>query len=123
VDQWTRVSYFLPITSVNDKTAYLRVLNYLRSRHPQSGHPQPISGFTSTVDDPEYFKGYYWSREHRWVDDSIALLFIDFPKTVTDPGLEQEARAIKTVIESYYEQEGSKQDEVWVTAETIHLVI
>ena len=121
---WTRVTYLLPITSTNDKTACLRALNYLRSRHPGSGHPHPISGFTSTAADHEVIKGYYWSRTHgRWVDDSIAVLFIDFPRPIDDPTLETEALAIKAQIEKLYEDEGTRQDELWCTAESVGLII
>ena len=121
---WTRLTYLLPITSINDKTAYLRTLNLLRSRHPRSGHPEPISGFTSTAADHEAIKGFYWSRNAgRWVDDSIAVLFIDFPRPINDAALEAEAQGIKVQIEKLYEQEGTKQDELWCTAESIGLIV
>lgn len=121
--EWTRVTYFLPVTSVNDQTAYLRTLNYLRSRHPDSGDKNPLSGFTSTIDDPAVISGFYWSeRSRKWVDDKIVILFIDFPAPLGDNKLDDEVKKIKAQIEKFYVEEGSAQEELWCTAEGMRVI-
>lgn len=127
MEEWTRIVYLLPVTTTNDRTAYLRVLNCLRSKHPQvdlDPAESPITGFTHTLDDPPAFGGFYWSETlGDWVPDSLALLFLDRAGSTTeaDPAIE-DARRMKSRIGQFYSEEGSPQDEVWCTVQQIHLV-
>jgi hypothetical protein len=119
--EWTRITYFLPVTSVDDRAAYLRVLNTLRDRHPGSGHANPVPGFTTTSDDPVAINGFYWSpTQHGWVDDSIVLLFLDCDGDYGAVGAN--AAAIKAEIAQIYAEEGSPQEEIWCTAEPMRLI-
>ena len=129
---WLRVTYLLPITTRNDRTAYLRVLNYVRTRHPQndqgdSAHGEPtFRGFSYTTvqDDPAPIHGYYWPENGRnWIPDEIALLFFDHPGSFQEPGFVFEnTQFLKSLIERYYEEEGSPQDEIWCTMQELYLI-
>jgi len=106
--EWIRIIYFLPVTTRNDRTAYLRTLDYLRTRHPQ------ISGFTYSQDDPPLLHGYYWSETQQgWMIDTVAVVLIDRP--ISQGGseaLREEARALKSQIAQFYQEEGSAQEAV-----------
>ena len=125
---WVRITYLLPITRADDRTAYLRVLNYLRSKHPRdddSPTPEPtVVGFTFSQDDPPAFQGLWWSSAgHGWILDDLVLLFLDRPGSLGDSGVLSEARTIKSQIERFYEEEGSPQTGgIWCTAQEIHLL-
>lgn len=115
--EFVRAILFLPVRSENERSAYLLILNHLRSRHPGSGHPEPIGGFTTSTDDPAPFIGYYWSeRLGEWIDDAIALLVIDLPAD-----RKADVATIKGYVEKTYREEGATQDEVWCTLERIEL--
>lgn len=114
-----RATFFLPVTTVDDRTAYLRVIDFLRSTDLGLG------GFTTTTHNPAVLRGFYWSeRLAEWVLDDIVVAFVDL--TVRDDSEEVAARAkirtIKGRIEAMYEEEGSKQEEVWCTLERIEVI-
>jgi hypothetical protein len=52
-----------------------------------------------------------------WVEDRIALLFVDLPEERKD-----EIADIKAYIEKTYQEEGSAQDELWCTIERIEVL-
>ncbi|MBI3326137.1 MAG: hypothetical protein HYZ81_05480 [Nitrospinae bacterium] len=116
--EWIRISYFLPVTTRNDRTAYLRTLESLRTRYPL------ISGFTYSQDAPPTYRGYYWSDALQlWVQDYIAVIFIDRPSTLQERAtVRQEAQTLKSQIARFYEEEGSPQESVWCTIQPIELV-
>jgi hypothetical protein len=96
--EWTRITYLLPITTRNDRTAYLRTLNLLRTKYPQ------ISGFTYSQDDPPTLHGYYWSETlTEWIHDIIAMVAIDrhTPSGASEI-LKEEIRLLKREVERIY---------------------
>ncbi len=111
-----RITYFLPITTANDRTACLRIMDELRTRRPE------ITGFTHSADDPPAFRGTWWSEDRMlWVPDHLVLLFVDRPGSLTDPaGILAFAHEIKSRIAQVYAQEESPQEEIWCTLEQIH---
>ncbi len=128
MEEWVRLTYFLPVTQTNDRTAYLRVLNYLRSRHPHAGtsppEEPPFTGFTYTADDPPAIHGLYWSEVgSQWVPDNLVLLFIDRKGSLSNPeAILADAERIKSSIAQFYQEEGSPQEAIWCTLESIRLV-
>lgn len=127
MEEWVRISYLLPITTGNDRTAYLRVLNYLRSRYPRAepgALESPIAGFTYTSAEPPAFQGLYWSaRRGDWVPDTLVLLIVDRPGSIRESGpVLDDARSIKARIAEFYAEEASPQDEIWCTLQQIYLL-
>jgi len=115
-----RVSYYLALTNANDQTAYFRTLDHFRSPHPVAGGRPLVSGFTVSSSDPPAFTGFYWSYEQQiWLQDLIAILFVDLPAA-------EQIRAIaadmKTAVARFYAEEGSPQEEIWCTLENIDVV-
>ena len=130
METWLRVTYFLPLTTHNDRAAYLRVLDYIRTRHPRVGQDDPppaepiITGFSYTTvqDDPPPLHGDYWSRD-RWIPDDLAILFLDNLGSIEEPGnVLNDAQAIKSIIAGFYDDEGSPQVEIWCTIQQIYLL-
>ena len=66
-----RTTFYLPVTRISDTTAYLLVLDHIRSLRPRDGTPSGdmiIHGYTTSIDDPVVFGGLWWStRRHDWV--------------------------------------------------------
>jgi hypothetical protein len=124
MDEWTRITFLLPVTSANDRTAYLRVLDFLRSRHPPSASTvtdRSITGFSHSIDEPAAYKGFYWSvRRVEWIPDEIVVLFLDRSGRLIE--VAQEARPLKAAIERFYREEGSEQEQIWCTVQQIRLV-
>jgi hypothetical protein len=81
-----------------------------------------IKGFTTSIDDPVAFRGWYLS-EAGWIDDDIALIFVDRPGRAEDQDSETAklALTVKAMIAHMYLQEGAPQEELWCTAEQIYL--
>ena len=115
-----RISYYLPLTNTNDQTAYLRTLDHLRSPHPiVDGNPL-VGGFTVSSSDPPVFTGSYWSDDQQnWLQDSIAILFVDLPAS---EGIRAIAEEMKAVVARLYDEEGSPQEEIYCTLENIDVI-
>ncbi len=113
-----RISYFLPLTNPYDQAAYLRTLDHL-------SNPQPVahgrfSGFTVSSSDPPVFTGFYWSDEQQsWIQDLIAILFVDLPASGQVRAI---AGEMKAAVARFYAEEGSPQEEIWCTLEDIDVI-
>ena len=122
---WVRITLLLPVTSPDDQTAFLALLNYIRSQHPAPLTDRPITGFTHSPDEPAaYYRGFYWSTQglgqDRWVSDDIVILFTDRPGKLAD--IESVAQTLKATADRIYREEGSPQEEVWCTMQSLQLV-
>jgi hypothetical protein len=123
--EWARITVLLPVTLANDRTAYLRFLDFLRSQHPFSAtsvSEHPVTGFSHSADEPPAYKGHYWatSAGGRWVPDEIVILFLDREGPLGR--IIEDARSLKATVERSYREEGSEQDEIWCTVHQIQLV-
>lgn len=79
-----RITFFLPVSTTNDRAAFLRLLDELRTRHPPGAasppENSPITGFTYSADDPPAFHGNWWSESRtEWVPDRLVLLIASGP--------------------------------------------
>src|SRR6266581_219477 len=79
----TRVTFYLPVTRVAERVAYLRTLDHISTLQPSpEGIPRAgvvVEGYTLSTDDPVVFNGLYWSpSKQQWIPDDIVLLIIDF---------------------------------------------
>lgn len=123
-----RITFFLPVSTTNDRAAFLRVLHELRTRHPlgAASPPEnsPITGFTYSADDPPAFHGNWWSESRtEWVPDRLVLLFVDRRGSLRRPrALLTFAEPLKAQIAQVYADEGSPQEEIWCILEQIHRV-
>lgn len=123
-----RITFFLPISTTNDRAAFLRVLDALRTRHPP-GAPSPsenslITGLTYSADDPPAFHGNWWSESRsEWVPDRLVLLLVDRRGSLRRPrAFLTFAESLKAQIAQVYADEGSPQEEIWCILEQIHRV-
>lgn len=117
----------MPVTSASDRTAYYRFLDYLRSQRPRAGRTEKtpaVEGFSQSLDDPAPLLGHYWSpRLGEWVPDEIAVVLLDRPGAPEPASAPiHEAEMLKAVVDRFYFEEGSKQDEIWCTTQLIYLV-
>src|SRR6266852_2471435 len=115
-----RISYFLPLTNTNDQTAYFRTLDHFRSPHPVAAGRPFIRGFTVSSSDPPVFTGSYWSDDQQtWLQDLIAILFVDLPPSRQIRAIAAETKA---AVARFYAEEGSPQEEIWCTLENIEVI-
>ena len=118
-----RVTFYLPVTRISDRTAYLLVLDHIRSLRPRDGVPSGelvIRGYTVSTDDPVVFGGLWWSeRRHDWLRDDIVLLILDFGAGDYD---RDKVMGLKRRIQSIYTGENAVQEELYVTVEEISLL-
>ena len=118
-----RVTFYLPVTRISERVAYLRTLDYVRSLQPREGPHRAgvvVEGYTVSVDDPVVFGGFYWSSARReWLRDEIVLLIVDLRPEAYDP---DEVRELKSRIERFYAEEDADQEELYCTIEKISLL-
>ena len=115
-----RISYFLPVTNTNDQTAYFRTLDHFRSPHPVAAGRPSVSGFTVSRTDPSVFSGSYWSDEQQtWLQDLMAILFVDLPASGQIRAMAAETKA---AVARFYAEEGSSQEEIGCTLENIEVI-
>ena len=118
-----RTTFYLPVTRIAERVAYLRTLDHIRSLQPRDGPPRSgvvVEGYTVSVDDPVVFGGLYWSpTRQEWVRDDIVLLIVDIRPEAFD---REAVRELKSRIERFYAEEGADQEELYCTTETISLL-
>src|SRR6266513_5448485 len=105
-----RTTFYLPVTQIAERTAYLLTLDYIKSLKPRAGAPQAgaglvIDGYTVSVDDPPVFGGMYWSST--WIRDEIVLLIVDIPPAKFDRAAMLE---LKSTIAAFYDRQGARQE-------------
>ena len=116
----TRISYFLPLTNPYDQAAYLRTLDHLSNPQPVADGRLSVGGFTVSSSDPPVFTGFYWSDEQQiWIQDLIAILFVDLPASGQVRAI---AGEMKAAVARFYAEEGSPQEEIWCTLEDIDVI-
>src|SRR5712692_1561683 len=115
-----RISCYLPLTTTNDQAAYLRTLDHLSSPRPVADGRPSVSGFTVSSSDPPVFTGFYWSDEQQvWLQDSIAIVFVDL---LASGQVRAIAGEMKAAVARFYAEEGSPQEEIWGTLENIDVI-
>lgn len=117
-----RVTFYLPVTRIAEKVAYLRTIDHVRSLQPRDGPPRSglvVEGYTVSIDDPVVFGGLYWSSIGAWIRDDIVLLLIDIRSEAFDPAA---VRGLKSKIEAFYAEEDADQEELYCTVQTISLL-
>jgi hypothetical protein len=118
-----RTTFYLPVTRISERVAYLRTLDHIRSLQPRDGLQRSgvvVEGYTVSVDDPVVFGGLYWSpTRQEWLRDDIVLLIIDIRPDAVD---REAIRELKSRIERFYSEEGADQEELYCTTETISLL-
>ena len=76
--------------------------------------------FTVSSSDPPEFTGFYWSEEQQfWLQDLISILFVDLPASGQIRAI---ATEMKAAVARFYAEEGSPQEEIWCTVESIDVI-
>jgi hypothetical protein len=113
----TRVTANLPVNTMQEEKAFLKVLVYLNElRHQHIG----VSGYTHSVMRPAVFHGYWWPENAASpIRDHIVVCTIDFLLESSSSELTAKVKELKQTIRKWYRHYGSPQDEVWVVAHPI----
>lgn len=118
----TRVSIFLPHKTVDQRKAFLAVLRYLESQRTRR---TPVTGYTTSSQHLDIFKGAWWGTEpgdppesrERWVGDWLVKLIIDYEGNAED--CEGAIGRFRAQILKLYEDYGTPQSEIWIVAQPV----
>lgn len=111
----TRVSIFLPTRWQNQKVAYFAVLEYLKT---QRRAKPAVEGYTTSDPRESMYQGEWWNPtkavDGDWDGDYVSHLIIDYdaPKGECEEAISK----LRSEIMRLYEDEGSKQEEIWIIA-------
>mgnify|MGYP001618553651 CR=1 FL=1 len=105
-----RISLFLPNNNAEQAVAISGIISAATAR---------FGGGTHSAENLPVFRGY-WKEGNQIIRDNIVLLIADAPMPSGD--LPTFLANLKREVKQEYEIVGQPQEEMWITAEQIHLV-
>jgi hypothetical protein len=114
----TRVTFFLPVNNASEHKALAAVIRYLQGQREAE---LSVTGFTQSRTPDTVFVGYWW--HDRWWREGVALFIVDYDAKEEDDRFAKGIERLQTEIAASYAHYGSAQQQIWLTAQRITLVV
>ncbi len=108
----TRVTLYLPVNTISEKLAVDRVLSKIH---------QDYGGSTSSLLEPPVFIGH-WEDGDTVIEDKVTFVSFDVINQ-TAAELTPNLEGLKVFVSDAYEHFGSRQLEIWLTAEDLSIFV